>query len=96
MHDIADLESRGLPGVGIASTEFVQAAAAQAIEALTRAKVFHGPIVTTVEPAGPFYPAEAYHQQYLKKNPHGYCDIQLQGAKVREVLRMARQHPASP
>jgi len=30
MHDIADLESRGLPGVGIASTEFVQAAAMQA------------------------------------------------------------------
>jgi len=31
MHDIADLESRGLPGVGIASREFVQAAAAQAV-----------------------------------------------------------------
>ena len=30
MHDIADLESRGIPGVGIASTEFVPAAAAQA------------------------------------------------------------------
>jgi hypothetical protein len=30
MHDIADLESRGLPGVGVASNEFVQAAAMQA------------------------------------------------------------------
>ena len=30
MHDIADLESRGLPGVGIASSEFQQAAAQQA------------------------------------------------------------------
>ncbi len=30
MHDIADLESRGLPGVGVASSEFMQAAAAQA------------------------------------------------------------------
>ena len=30
MHDIADLERRGLPGVFIASTEFVEAAAAQA------------------------------------------------------------------
>ncbi len=29
MHDIADLEGRGIPGVGIASTEFVQAAALQ-------------------------------------------------------------------
>ena len=30
MHDIADFESRGIPGVGVASTEFVPAAAAQA------------------------------------------------------------------
>ena len=30
MHDIADLESRGIPGVGIASNEFQQAAAMQA------------------------------------------------------------------
>ena len=30
MHDIADLEGRGLPGVFVASTEFVEAAAAQA------------------------------------------------------------------
>ncbi len=29
MHDIADLEGRGIAGVGIASTEFVQAAASQ-------------------------------------------------------------------
>ena len=25
--------------------------------------------------AGPFYFAEAYHQQYLAKNPHGYCGL---------------------
>lgn len=30
MHDIADLEARGVPGVFVASTEFVDAAAAQA------------------------------------------------------------------
>ncbi len=29
MHDIADLEGRGIPGVGVASTEFVQAAEIQ-------------------------------------------------------------------
>lgn len=29
MHDIADLESRGIPSVGVATTEFVAAAAAQ-------------------------------------------------------------------
>jgi hypothetical protein len=30
MHDIADLEGRGIPGVGVASTEFIAAAASQA------------------------------------------------------------------
>ena len=30
MHDIANLENRGIPGVGVASTEFIEAAAAQA------------------------------------------------------------------
>ena len=29
MHDIADLEGRGIPGVGVASTEFIAAAASQ-------------------------------------------------------------------
>ena len=31
MHDITDLEGRGIPGVGVASAEFTQAAAAQAV-----------------------------------------------------------------
>jgi peptide-methionine (S)-S-oxide reductase len=32
-----------------------------------------GPITTEIAEAGPFYYAEAYHQQYLAKNPNGYC-----------------------
>ena len=32
-----------------------------------------GPIATALAPAGPFYYAECYHQQYLHKNPGGYC-----------------------
>lgn len=35
----------------------------------------HDPITTEILPAGPFYPAEAYHQQYLDKNPAGYCGL---------------------
>ncbi len=35
----------------------------------------HGEITTEIAPAGPFYYAEAYHQQYLAKNPNGYCGI---------------------
>ena len=35
----------------------------------------HGPISTEIAPAGPFYYAEDYHQQYLHKNPRGYCGV---------------------
>lgn len=37
----------------------------------------YGDITTEIRPAadaGPFYYAEAYHQQYLSKNPYGYCN----------------------
>jgi peptide-methionine (S)-S-oxide reductase len=34
-----------------------------------------GEISTEIAPAGPFYYAEGYHQQYLGKNPNGYCGI---------------------
>ena len=33
----------------------------------------YGPITTEILDAGPFFYAEAYHQQYLAKNPDGYC-----------------------
>jgi peptide-methionine (S)-S-oxide reductase len=32
-------------------------------------------ITTEIQPAGPFYFAEDYHQQYLAKNPNGYCGL---------------------
>jgi peptide-methionine (S)-S-oxide reductase len=35
----------------------------------------HGQITTELAPAGPFYYAEPYHQQYLAKNPGGYCGL---------------------
>ena len=35
----------------------------------------HGEITTEIAPAGPFYYAEDYHQQYLAKNPNGYCGL---------------------
>ena len=38
-----------------------------------------GAITTEIAPAGPFYYAETYHQQYLAKNPRGYCGLQGTG-----------------
>jgi peptide-methionine (S)-S-oxide reductase len=35
----------------------------------------YGDVTTEILPAGPFYYAEDYHQQYLHKNPWGYCGI---------------------
>jgi peptide-methionine (S)-S-oxide reductase len=35
----------------------------------------HGEITTEIADAGPFYYAEDYHQQYLAKNPNGYCGL---------------------
>jgi peptide-methionine (S)-S-oxide reductase len=35
----------------------------------------YGPITTELLPAPPFYYAEEYHQQYLAKNPDGYCGL---------------------
>ena len=35
----------------------------------------YGAITTEIAEARPFYFAETYHQQYLAKNPHGYCGI---------------------
>ena len=35
----------------------------------------YGKITTTIEPLDEFYFAEEYHQQYLAKNPNGYCGI---------------------
>ena len=35
----------------------------------------HGAITTEITPAGEFYFAEDYHQQYLAKNPAGYCGL---------------------
>ncbi|WP_298495568.1 peptide-methionine (S)-S-oxide reductase MsrA [uncultured Maritimibacter sp.] len=55
-----------------------QLAAAKASEAVYQERLRgagYGVITTEIEEAGPFYWAEDYHQQYLHKNPNGYCGI---------------------
>ncbi|MEE4184604.1 MAG: peptide-methionine (S)-S-oxide reductase MsrA [Gammaproteobacteria bacterium] len=63
---------------GIYTTDAAQQAAALASRdryqaALTAAG--KAAITTEIVPAGPFYYAEDYHQQYLAKNPNGYCGL---------------------
>jgi peptide-methionine (S)-S-oxide reductase len=51
-----------------------QTAAQDVIATLTKEQLFDKPIVTEVSPAGPFYEAEAYHQEYAVRNPtQPYC-----------------------
>ncbi len=41
----------------------------------------YGEITTEIAPLKKFYPAESYHQDYLKKNPLGYCPNHATGVK---------------
>jgi peptide-methionine (S)-S-oxide reductase len=47
----------------------------------------YGEISTEIEKAGPFYYAEDYHQQYLAKNPNGYCGLGGTGVSCPIGLR---------
>ena len=45
-----------------------------------------GEISTEILDAPPFYYAEAYHQQYLAKNPQGYCGLGGCGVAFPEAV----------
>jgi len=74
-HDPTQLNRQG-PDVGtqyrstIFPADDEQARVAKAyIDQLDKARAFSAKIATTIEPARPFYPAEAYHQDYMTLNP---------------------------
>ena len=65
-----------------------RAVAEQTIAELNASKVWDQPIVTDVQPAAAFYPAEEYHQEYFQRNPwQPYC----QAIIVPKVAK-ARKH----
>jgi peptide-methionine (S)-S-oxide reductase len=76
---------------GIYTTTPQQAAAAaasrDAYAAALKGKGL-GEITTEIAPAGPFYFAEGYHQQYLAKNPGGYCGLQGTGVSCPIGLKV--------
>ena len=62
----------------IYTTSAEQLGAAEASATMFEARLTgsgFGEITTEIAPAGPFYYAEDYHQQYLAKNPNGYCGL---------------------
>lgn len=55
-----------------------EAAARRSKELLDKSGYYEAPITTEIAAAGPFYAAEDYHQDYLVKNPFGYCSHHLE------------------
>ena len=66
-----------------------QAATARAVrEEIAAEGLFRGAIVTTIEPAPVFYPAEEYHHNYFRRHPEqGYCQ-----AVIAPKLGKFRRH----
>ncbi len=64
---------------------------------LDKAKVYGKPVVTTIEPMKPFFPAEAYHQDFLAKNPShpyiAYNDIPKVENLKKTFPAMYREQP---
>lgn len=80
-HDPTTMNRQG-PDVGAQYRSAVffhspeQQAEAQAFkEKLERSKIYKRPIVTEITPAGEFWRAEDYHQQYLAKRGQSHCHI---------------------
>ena len=72
-NDVGTQYRSGIYVYGDAQRKAAEASLAAYQEALTAAGF--DPITTEIVDAPPFYYAEDYHQQYLAKNPDGYCGI---------------------
>jgi len=69
-----------------------QRAAAESTRAMFQAELGaagYGEITTEIAESGPFYYAEPYHQQYLAKNPNGYCGLGGTGVACPVGLKTA-------
>ncbi len=62
--------------------------AEETIAAITKEKRYADPIVTEITPAGTWYEAESYHQEYFSRNPfQGYCTAVV-GPKVAKFRKL--------
>lgn len=93
-HDPTELNRQGPDrGTQYRSTIFPQdkaqaEVAAAYIAQLDKAGVFGEPVVTTIEPGKAFYPAEAYHQDYLTLNPDQPYIVYNDLPKIENLKRL--------
>lgn len=90
-HDPTTLNRQG-PDVGTQyrSAIFFHSEVQRQTAELSRREAAHrwqDPIVTTIEPCGPFYPAEDYHRDYYRLNPgQTYCQLVI-APKVKKFTK---------
>ncbi len=90
MRQGADVGTQYRSAIYTTSEEQLRAAeASRDAYAAELARAGYGPITTEIEAAGPFYYAEAYHQQYLHKVPNGYCGLEGTGVSCPVGLGVA-------
>ncbi len=78
-----------------------RATAESVMREVSAAGLYDAPLVTELQPAGPFYPAEPYHADYFARHPgEAYCRVVIapKVAKFRKqhVERLKRPAPARP
>lgn len=80
-NDIGNQYRTGIFYTNPADEPVIRKAMAEMSERYTR------PVAVEVEPLRNFYPAEEYHQEYLEKNPAGYCHIPASLFRLAETAR---------
>jgi len=60
------------------------------ISILSKAKIYHSPIVTAVTPLKGFYPAEEYHQHFMKEHP---ADPYIQAWDIPKLEALRKTYP---
>jgi peptide-methionine (S)-S-oxide reductase len=72
-------------------SEEQRAVAEEVIERVEHARIWDDPIVTEVTPFEVFYPAEAYHDEYFRRNPQQpYCRAVI----APKIAKFRKQHLA--